>query len=790
MANENRITIVINADGTAAIESIGQVGGAMQKLSPQTTSVVEKMKTAWIELYAKIELVKQLIGQINEFRELSAKAEQSQQTFHSVANSFGYDANRMMQDMKKATKGIIDDSDLAQQGLRGLMLGLDNQQIVKLMEAARPAARVLGVEYAQAMEMLITAVGSGVRAMGPLVQTGLITKEMFKLLQEAEMQGIETQGVFNIVVAQAEINMARMGDEALNTWEKMQKTRAEIHEFKEIIGSLAEKALVHVIAGFQGFAAATLYAYAAFSKFRAIAGEVAGAPQKNIEQFKADAEAAFQAADALIFKANKLLSDEDVAKKIKSGIDVEKKQKEIDDYKAHLQGLVDAKKNASKVLSEEKSILDWQKNIEALNPDLDETARKTMQLTEEAKKLKKEYGDTSWISQGLEKGLAYIAEAKRREILLATERAAQQELETRIKIEDKINDYKLKAGEITESQALSLRMENERKVLEGKQELLGTQISLEQNEVKQIELVSQYWDLQEQINASKRYEVFELHAIAVANQQKLNDLERERLEMTKQGYDAAWQNIMNMANQVGGEQGKGMGMMAASMKGGFDIAAGVDPYTEDINKLKDYHYQRMEVIIESITDEKAQEAAIMEEWRQLDLAKEQVYQQQKIQLASSAAGMMAGLMYSLYQVSGQHNKAIFTMYKTFAIAQTTIDTYQAAVAAYKAMVGIPYVGPVLAAIAAATAIAFGMAKVAAISSMQPGGGMSSAGVSGGGGYSYTSPTEPSWKKEEEKKEEKAAPTINVWVNGNIIGNDEYARELAVSIKKAWADGVH
>lgn len=54
--------------------------------------------------------------------------------------------------------------------------------------------------------------------------------------------------------------------------------------------------------------------------------------------------------------------------------------------------------------------------------------------------------------------------------------------------------------------------------------------------------------------------------------------------------------------------------------------------------------------------------------------------------------------------------------KAFAIAQTTIDTYQSAAAAFKALAGIPIVGPVLGGIAAAGAVAQGLATVRKISS--------------------------------------------------------------------------
>lgn len=72
--------------------------------------------------------------------------------------------------------------------------------------------------------------------------------------------------------------------------------------------------------------------------------------------------------------------------------------------------------------------------------------------------------------------------------------------------------------------------------------------------------------------------------------------------------------------------------------------------------------------------------------------------------------------------------------KTFAIAQTAIDTYSSAIAAYKSMSSIPVVGPALGAIAAAAAVKNGLDAVKKIVAVQiPGGG-------GGGGNVPTAPS--------------------------------------------------
>ena len=91
-------------------------------------------------------------------------------------------------------------------------------------------------------------------------------------------------------------------------------------------------------------------------------------------------------------------------------------------------------------------------------------------------------------------------------------------------------------------------------------------------------------------------------------------------------------------------------------------------------------------------------------------------EKQQLGIMSSTAGNMATIL-------GEETEAG----KAFAVTQATIDTFASAQAAFKSMAGIPYVGPALGAIAAAAAVAGGIANIKAIQ------GASSSGPSGGGG---------------------------------------------------------
>ena len=77
------------------------------------------------------------------------------------------------------------------------------------------------------------------------------------------------------------------------------------------------------------------------------------------------------------------------------------------------------------------------------------------------------------------------------------------------------------------------------------------------------------------------------------------------------------------------------------------------------------------------------------------------------------------IMRDLAKTSEIFGKKGFAMWKTLAIGQAMIDTYASATAAYKAMAGIPIVGPGLAITAAAAAIGAGLANVAVIQATEP-----------------------------------------------------------------------
>lgn len=204
---------------------------------------------------------------------------------------------------------------------------------------------------------------------------------------------------------------------------------------------------------------------------------------------------------------------------------------------------------------------------------------------------------------------------------------------------------------------------------------------------------------------------------------------------------------------------------------GLEVLNTWQRYETKLQMMQDYNNQ----VIQQMVLAGASREQIEAKSAELSIQYERQVAQARLAIASSSMGMMANMMQQMYNQQGQKNKAYFTAYKAFAIAQTVIDTYKGAVAAFSAFAGMGILGIVLGAIAAAIVIAFGVMKVNQIRSMQPGGTVSS----GSGSVSMPSassiPSSSQMPGQLEKKEE-TKPTQNITVQiHNPLSTQNWAK---------------
>jgi len=124
-----------------------------------------------------------------------------------------------------------------------------------------------------------------------------------------------------------------------------------------------------------------------------------------------------------------------------------------------------------------------------------------------------------------------------------------------------------------------------------------------------------------------------------------------------------------------------------------------------------------------------------------ELAKKQATLQKQLDLVKGSFQAFADVATLFAGKNKKAQKAAFNIQKAANIASATIDTYTAATAAFKSAAGIPVIGPVLAPIAAAGAVAAGLMNIKKIAASKfEGGETPSASGGGGGGGGATAPT--------------------------------------------------
>lgn len=134
---------------------------------------------------------------------------------------------------------------------------------------------------------------------------------------------------------------------------------------------------------------------------------------------------------------------------------------------------------------------------------------------------------------------------------------------------------------------------------------------------------------------------------------------------------------------------------------------------------------------------------------------------------------------NLAALGGRLGKAGLAIQKAMAIREIIVNTPAAAINAYKAMAGIPIIGPGLGVAAAAAAIAFGALQLRNVLSERKPGGAPPSAPSLAAAAPAPAPVA------------QAAPNqniVNITVLGNIIDQDQFARDLAPSINRAVGAG--
>lgn len=207
----------------------------------------------------------------------------------------------------------------------------------------------------------------------------------------------------------------------------------------------------------------------------------------------------------------------------------------------------------------------------------------------------------------------------------------------------------------------------------------------------------------------------ELKAIDAQEQQKLEKLAqyREQNSISEAEYEQARTQIVLDADTARQEElAKREKDRLAKQQKGDDFLAQIQGQNATELELFDIQQKQKE--------------EVAKQYRDQGLISEEEYQRSLVAIAGNYnkkrsteySSMLGETTDNLRSALGEGNK----MYKAFAIANAIMNTYQGAVAAFQSAAAIPIVGWVAAPIAAAAAVAAGLANVAKIRSAREQGG--------------------------------------------------------------------
>lgn len=222
------------------------------------------------------------------------------------------------------------------------------------------------------------------------------------------------------------------------------------------------------------------------------------------------------------------------------------------------------------------------------------------------------------------------------------------------------------------------------------------------------------------LNTIARQNSDELAAIDAQEQQKLAKLQefQQQGAISQEQFEAAKTQIAVDADAKRNE------ILEQQTEERMKKQFSADAYVAQMQALAEGEFAELdrqyEVKLQKLNDFHAQGLIAEETYQQTLSAMDESYSLDRAKATGAAFGNMAS---NIGSALGEAS----TAYKAFAIAQATIATYTSAVEAYKSTAAIPVVGPYLAPVAAAAAVAAGLANVGKIRSAREQGGNLAAG---------------------------------------------------------------
>ena len=384
----------------------------------------------------------------------------------------------------------------------------------------------------------------------------------------------------------------------------------------------------------------------------------------------------------------------------------------------------------TKILDEnqtaQKSLLDSQNDLAILEAEHAKASRdQAKQKSDNAKKSVKEVKD---ISREIEDSkLKALADGQEKELELIRVQYERKKLDLEKQVKD---------GSVKKKQA------NELIAQDVIQQGIDEQKIRDKYTQDRIKKEDENWLKQQEIDLSKQdYEKlvlmqkFDAESLATTDIEKLTIEHQEALKEIDAKYLAEAEAIKEAQRQKEIEAIKNYNLIVLSeeelARQAIDqkAVADLEKLTSDFD-LKLLTEEQYNLAREKLTEKTNTEIAKLDED-----AKNKKQELLNSQLDAVKGGLtsIANIAELFAGKSKASQKRAFNIQKATNIASATIDTFVSAQSAYKSVIGVPVVGPVLAPLASAGAIAMGLMNIKKIKESQFEGGAEPSASSGGGG---------------------------------------------------------
>lgn len=217
----------------------------------KATGAIEGLKKSisMIQTSAFVYLGKEIINVTKAayaFAETGAKVKSIEESFRLMAQNSGVAVEGLIGSLEKATNATVDQTDLMIKATRLMSEGFSSDQIVKVAEASRVAARLMATDVGSAYEKVSDAIVN-LRMRG-LKTAGIVIDQEAAYAKQAKTLGITKDALSDYGKQMALVDAVyeksielqkKFGDQATSEYEKMQQLSAEWQHFSEVISKLA-----------------------------------------------------------------------------------------------------------------------------------------------------------------------------------------------------------------------------------------------------------------------------------------------------------------------------------------------------------------------------------------------------------------------------------------------------------------------------------------------------------------------------------------------------------------------